>query len=254
MRRRFVMVFILLSCTLCHANVRYGFENPRDAWILGSGLLLNGIGGWFYHQVSPPDPSTLSQSEIFFPDRIALRYDNPTASRFSDWTLILVSMAPLAMSVHENSSTGKWTESALYLESQIWTSGLTRLCKGIVRRPRPYAYAGSSTLPDKDAARSFFSGHTSIAFTGAVSTGIFFDHFYPESKWSKTVWISSLSLAATTGVLRILAGKHFPTDVLTGAIVGSFVGWMIPKMHEEQGGADESSISQAMLLSIQFSF
>jgi membrane-associated phospholipid phosphatase len=44
-----------------------------------------------------------------------------------------------------------------------------------------------------------------------------------------------LLLAATVGTLRVLSGKHFPTDVLTGAVVGSALGWLIPELHRNKG-------------------
>ena len=39
---------------------------------------------------------------------------------------------------------------------------------------------------------------------------------------------SGLSMAAFTGYLRIAADKHYLSDVLTGAIVGSAVGFVVP--------------------------
>jgi membrane-associated phospholipid phosphatase len=37
-----------------------------------------------------------------------------------------------------------------------------------------------------------------------------------------------LALAAFTGYLRMGAEQHYLTDVLTGAAVGSLVGWAVP--------------------------
>jgi membrane-associated phospholipid phosphatase len=44
-----------------------------------------------------------------------------------------------------------------------------------------------------------------------------------------------LGTAAAVGGLRIAAGKHFPTDILAGAAVGSLVGYLVPRLHLRRG-------------------
>ncbi len=34
------------------------------------------------------------------------------------------------------------------------------------------------------------------------------------------------------GVLRVWSGNHYPSDVIAGAAVGSFIGWLVPRMHK----------------------
>jgi membrane-associated phospholipid phosphatase len=34
--------------------------------------------------------------------------------------------------------------------------------------------------------------------------------------------------------MRIISGSHFLTDVLTGTVIGSFYGWIIPFLHKKQ--------------------
>ena len=41
-----------------------------------------------------------------------------------------------------------------------------------------------------------------------------------------------IGLAAVTGSLRVDAGKHYPTDVIAGALVGSAIGLFVtPAQH-----------------------
>ena len=42
------------------------------------------------------------------------------------------------------------------------------------------------------------------------------------------IWAEGLAVAATTGYLRIAADKHYFSDVLSGALIGSAVGFMVP--------------------------
>jgi len=31
--------------------------------------------------------------------------------------------------------------------------------------------------------------------------------------------------------LRVAGGKHFPTDVIGGAVLGSAIGWLVARIH-----------------------
>jgi membrane-associated phospholipid phosphatase len=42
------------------------------------------------------------------------------------------------------------------------------------------------------------------------------------------MWAAGLLLATTGGYLRIAADRHYATDVIGGAIVGSAVGFSVP--------------------------
>ena len=81
---------------------------------------------------------------------------------------------------------------------------------------------------------SFISGHTSGAFCAAVFLSVAYSDIYGRSKWSKIIWITSLASAATTGFLRYDAGRHYPTDVIAGAIAGGLIGYAIPYLHKKQ--------------------
>ena len=42
------------------------------------------------------------------------------------------------------------------------------------------------------------------------------------------VWATSLPVALVTGYLRIAADRHYFTDVLVGAVLGSAIGFVVP--------------------------
>jgi undecaprenyl-diphosphatase len=67
-----------------------------------------------------------------------------------------------------------------------------------------------------------------------MSVGFFTSTFsaeYPDSPRRIPLGIVSYSLAAAVGVNRILSGNHFISDVLTGAVLGSIYGYLIPWLH-----------------------
>jgi membrane-associated phospholipid phosphatase len=96
-----------------------------------------------------------------------------------------------------------------------------------------------------DSKHSFFSGHTSYTFSFAVFLSTTFANYNPDSSLKPYVWSASLLLAATTGYLRYAAGMHYPTDIITGALVGSAIGFLIPLIHENE--TDGSLVAPAKI-------
>ncbi len=132
------------------------------------------------------------------------------------------------------------TYSVMYFETAMLNVGVTELSKALAHRVRPYLYGDNLTIEKKtdiinneEVYDSFFSGHTSAAFSSAVFLSKTYTDIYGKSTWSKVIWVSSLSLASTVGYLRYESGQHFPTDIIAGAIVGSTIGYLIPELHKK---------------------
>ena len=130
-------------------------------------------------------------------------------------------------------------DALVLLETLTLTLGATNTVKHLIHRPRPYtahcAAAQDEDLDQHDAWMSFFSGHTSGAVAAAVAAGTLADlHRYPNRGW---VWASGLTLAASTGALRVRADQHWLTDVLAGAATGALAGVLIPRLHRPQAPA-----------------
>jgi hypothetical protein len=125
-------------------------------------------------------------------------------------------------------------------EAYVLTLGIQQGFANFVGRQRPHgAVCGTDELPENTAAcevrdryRSFFSGHTSLSFTAAALTCTHHRHLPlhgPQSNWIPCV--TGVALATATGTLRIVGDRHYFTDVMTGAAVGSLVGWAVPYLH-----------------------
>ena len=119
--------------------------------------------------------------------------------------------------------------TAVVVEAQIASESITGFLKAVVHRPRPYAITGQSV--PSDVYTSFPSGHTSAAFVGAsalVAVRAFRRPGSPANRW---IAAAAFAGAATTGFLRVEAGRHYPTDVVGGAAIGALCGFGIPAMH-----------------------
>jgi len=82
------------------------------------------------------------------------------------------------------------------------------------------------TALSRDANLSFPSGHTALGFSLATAAGTVATlRGYRHAPY---VWGAGMAVAAFTGYLRLAADKHYASDVLVGALVGSLVGWAVP--------------------------
>jgi membrane-associated phospholipid phosphatase len=102
---------------------------------------------------------------------------------------------------------------------------LTQGVKYAVGRLRPDAWA-RGTSASADDKLSFWSGHTSFAFSAAAgATQIARLRGRPGWRWLAA---ASFGAAALTGYLRVAADRHWLTDVAAGAVVGTATGLAVP--------------------------
>jgi membrane-associated phospholipid phosphatase len=116
------------------------------------------------------------------------------------------------------------------LEALLTTAAITTAAKHAAGRLRPDEYAGARPA----VGASFFSGHTSSAF--AAATMLTIDAY--QYKWlsDDTRWLVpalSYGLAGSVGYLRMAADRHWGTDVLTGAAVGTLSAWLVYKLRTD---------------------
>lgn len=86
---------------------------------------------------------------------------------------------------------------------------LTEIFRFFYDRPRPYEALSFEPLLINGSG-SFPSGHMALLF--ALGTALFFTN----RRWG--TWF--LALSFLTGLARIAAGVHWPTDILGGAVIG----------------------------------
>jgi membrane-associated phospholipid phosphatase len=118
---------------------------------------------------------------------------------------------------------------------------ITQATKAIVKRDRPFV-----THPDLFTDRydgggySFPSSHTSSAFCTATSLSLYFPKWYviaPSYLW-----------AASIGWARMYEGVHYPSDVLTGAIVGAgsaWFGYKAQQWYDKKNAAKKTAVAFA---------
>jgi membrane-associated phospholipid phosphatase len=94
-----------------------------------------------------------------------------------------------------------------------------------------------SSCASSDRYRSFFSGHTSIAFTtaGLICMHHHFVPLYDDGVGERLTCAAAVGAAAATGVLRTVADRHYLSDVLVGMGIGAVSGVGIPWLYYRTG-------------------
>jgi PAP2 superfamily len=115
-----------------------------------------------------------------------------------------------------------------YGEAMMTNAMLTEVAKVTFGRHRPHWMPGM----DADSRSSFFSGHSSFTFATSTYLGLYL-HGHVFSKWrdpgQSYAWWETLPLGVLAGgsvavaASRVHDNRHHPSDVITGAAVGTSV-------------------------------
>jgi len=235
---------VLISQTLNNTksntkiNQTYSLDLVTDLIISPIGISTLTIGLIVYDLPKPTQAkvNALRISDINPIDRFSANFWNPAAATTSDIFLYVSVAIPYALMLFPKVRNEWLTILAMYGETMSISLGFNLMSKGLVQRFRPYAYNSMLSIEmrsDQDSQRSFYSGHSSLSWTSTIFFAKVFSDLYPASKWIPFVWLSAISLSSTTAALRVIAGKHFLTDVLVGAATGFLIGFLVPELHKK---------------------
>lgn len=132
--------------------------------------------------------------------------------------------------------------TVVVLESAAVSGALVQSVKFFAARKRPFVRYGHGTdgadpgtgktydINDRDSHISLPSGHTALATSLGVSLAM--TATLEDSKAAPWLWGGAAVASIATGALRMIAEKHYFTDVATGALVGAASGVVIPLLHK----------------------
>lgn len=181
-------------------------------------------------------------------DAELLPFDQSMRGRFSesanDASNALI-FAQLLLPIAVQASLGvdaRFAESmVVYGESLVVSGALNALTKRLVSRPRPYVYSDDPLITrwaegqGDDSRLSFYSGHSALAFTAAVSGAYLYGMRSDDRAARAAIWGFEIAFAAATANLRARAGRHFYSDIVVGAVTGGAVGLLVPLLHRAEG-------------------
>ncbi|HPQ80730.1 MAG TPA: phosphatase PAP2 family protein [bacterium] len=142
-----------------------------------------------------------------------------------------------ALAAHRQGAIGGfWIDALVIAEASALACMTTEIVKMAAGRQRPRAHYGKGSQ-NVDDNHSFPSGHTSLAFSLATASGTVAS--MRGYDMAPAVWGVGMGLAAATAYLSVAADRHYLTDVVAGAALGSAFGFAIPYLfhrpREEEG-------------------
>ncbi len=150
------------------------------------------------------------------------------ASDVGSWLLVSAPLvAPLLAAPHPDRGVGGRAYAATAAYALGANLALNQVIRTIVNRERP-----------SGANFSFYSGHTTAAFTGAHL-------LYRQYGWK--VGVPAYVTAGMVGMYRIEADRHWPADVLVGAAMGILVTDLIYEKNHGDGGLFSSAADVALV-------
>ena len=113
-----------------------------------------------------------------------------------------------------------WDRVTASMQSGFWALGVTELVKAVVARPRPVLFSPGAPAAARNIGnqRSMPSGHAAAAFALATSYALGLE---ARPGGGAVAPVGAVTAAAGVGALRIAARRHFLSDVLVGAAVGT---------------------------------
>lgn len=218
-------------------------------------------------QFTAPDFDPLIYQEIGDGDRSAIGLWDPDLATVSDVLLFSSFVIPFAIngiddliwgSQRQDAPRWFWTDAVVLLEAVFFAGAITNMAKWAFNRYRPYMYIPTAApdtyadilqsndsdhrdefeeaLEDNDGSLSFWSGHSALVFSAmtASATLMTYKHLQDHPAPLIVMWAGTIAFGASVAILRVRSGKHFPSDVIVGGIVGAACGVVIPALHRNR--------------------
>ncbi len=253
---RFAMALIAIVASCTAASVRaqdhrlewsddWARAHPASYAVVGSAV----AGALLFDFVWDPGPEALVRGPTAFDAAWRGRLmaqseeDRERAATLSDVLLGLLILWPFVDSLAvaglgDMNSDVAWQLSMLAIEAYAADFLLSTIAKELVARERPHGarcsledrLANPARCGPSGRLRSFYSGHASAAFNAAGVVCMTHVHM-PLYASTAADWFacgSALVTASVVVALRVIADRHYASDVLIGALLGLATGALLP--------------------------
>jgi membrane-associated phospholipid phosphatase len=159
----------------------------------------------------------------------------------------VVADATLVASLHHHAPDVGWQMLVMDSEAYSISLLLNGVAKRITSRARPYVESCKKnpnydpSCSNSDPFASFYSGHSAITATSAGLLCAQHTHLaLYGGDWDTAACVNGVVVTTLTAALRIIADRHWATDVLTGHLLGFSSGYFVPELLHFRGGAPSS--------------
>ncbi len=207
---------------MCIGATTAAAQEAPDRPLATTGQVLSfaGAGAFFATSVvldlteGPPHCAPCDPADVPSFDRWVIRPAQTEFARASD--VLLIGLGGTTLWDTWRGPDGP-RRSIITLEAVAWSLGVVELSKALIGRERPVMYTDDAIeAADKvKNLRSMPSGHTALAFAFATS------YWLNNPERGVAPKVLAIVAAAGVGVSRVAAAKHFPSDVVVGAALGT---------------------------------
>jgi membrane-associated phospholipid phosphatase len=179
-------------------------------------------------------PSPCLADQVNFLDRIVFQFGSVQADFWSNvvqnFTGLMVFLTPWFLFKKEEA----FEETLITASTAFWNLAILESIRAMVQRPRPLVF--NSVLQDGANIHqytSFYSGHTSFVALAGLSFYFILMRRMPQlsKKGQAAILSAALTITVLTGILRVLGGRHYPTDVLAAIFFGALIALYFRRKH-----------------------
>jgi membrane-associated phospholipid phosphatase len=179
----------------------------------------------------PPPCAPCDPASVWSLDRVGIRSHSSAAGTASN--VLLIGEGGVAFLAALDGADGPAARGrlAVLADAGAWSAAASSWFKALAHRSRPVLYTSgaAAVAGDRDSRESFPSGHATVAFAIAASYAALARRDHAPHATRNTVFL--FAGATAVSVLRVAAGRHFPTDILAGAVLGTGVGLVVARWH-----------------------
>lgn len=230
--------FFYLASTLQAQTPGYQLKTGLDIGMALGSTTTFATGIYFQHKAKPLPEATillLDRKDVNRFDRIATYQWHPTAAKVSDGVAVGSVLMYSYFYFNKSTRSDFFQISTVGFQSVLLSQALANAVKP-VGRYRPYLYNPDAPMEKKlktDARMSFFSAHTATVSSACFSFAYAHQLYMPNSKANPYIWSAAVLVPAVQGYLRVKAGKHYPSDVITGYLVGLGSSFLMHQLHKK---------------------
>jgi hypothetical protein len=221
----------------------YRIDPLLDGALIAAGTVAAVIPYLFAKQLIHPH-CPCDPRDVNWLDRGSIGDASKLADDLSDVTMVAAVVAPplldaLDLGVLDQGVRGELLEDlVVYAETMAIDTAFVSVTKAAVQRPLPRVYAGEAGLINSpNGYRSFYSGHTTSTVAALSAGAMTWTLRHGDTAWNRTwPWLVTGLVGSSVAAERVLAGRHFVSDVLVGAATGAAIGILVPYLHARAPG------------------
>lgn len=181
-------------------------------------------------KLDPANVHWFDRPVIFNPTR---RYES--AVRLSDAFLNGSLITPAILALDKKIRKDWLDVLSMYVVTHAINNTIFLAVSAPVNRVRPMVYNTEMPMEErtgKGKRNSFYSGHVANAAASTFFLVKVYTDYHHIKGWNRILLYTAAAVPpAMVGHFRLLAGRHFRSDVIIGFLVGATSGIMVPELH-----------------------